>query len=132
MNKQPLSDYPRPQFYRYSYKSLNGFWDYKISKSAEIPIDFDFRNETNGAFGCYITHKWVDYKFKLTGYAKRYAKNRIFGKNQTIQDNTDGSILLTFTSNQDVPILKKVLGWGKECTVLSPQDFVEKWKHQIN
>ena len=41
MNKQPLNDYPRPQFYRDSYKSLNGFWDYKISKSPEIPEDFD-------------------------------------------------------------------------------------------
>ena len=41
MNKQPLNDYPRPQFYRDSFKSLNGFWDYKISKSPEIPEDFD-------------------------------------------------------------------------------------------
>ena len=41
MNKTPLSEYPRPQFYRDSYKSLNGYWDYKISKSAEIPEDFD-------------------------------------------------------------------------------------------
>ena len=41
MNKTPLSEYPRPQFYRDSYKSLNGYWDYKISKSAEIPKDFD-------------------------------------------------------------------------------------------
>ena len=41
MNKQPLNDYPRPQFFRYSYKSLNGYWDYKISKNLEIPSDFD-------------------------------------------------------------------------------------------
>ena len=41
MNKQPLSDYPRPQFFRYSYKSLNGYWDYKITKNPEIPSDFD-------------------------------------------------------------------------------------------
>ena len=41
MNKQPLNDYPRPQFYRDSYKSLNGFWDYKITKNPEIPGDFD-------------------------------------------------------------------------------------------
>ena len=41
MNKQPLNDYPRPQFYRDSYKSLNGFWDYKITKSPKIPEDFD-------------------------------------------------------------------------------------------
>ena len=41
MNKQPLNEYPRPQFYRDSYKSLNGYWDYKITKSAEIPVDFN-------------------------------------------------------------------------------------------
>ena len=41
MNKQPLNDYPRPHFFRYSYKSLNGYWDYKISKNHEIPSDFD-------------------------------------------------------------------------------------------
>ena len=41
MSKQPLSNYPRPQFYRNSYKSLNGFWEYKISKSEEIPANFD-------------------------------------------------------------------------------------------
>ena len=41
MSKKPLSDYPRPQFYRDSYKSLNGYWDYKITKTPEIPANFD-------------------------------------------------------------------------------------------
>ena len=41
MNKVPLNDYPRPQFYRDSYKSLNGYWEYKISKNPEIPDNFD-------------------------------------------------------------------------------------------
>ncbi len=39
--KKPLSEYPNPQFMRESYISLNGYWDYKISKSPVIPQSFD-------------------------------------------------------------------------------------------
>lgn len=38
---QPLNEYPRPQFVRDSYFSLNGRWQYKITKSPAITTDFD-------------------------------------------------------------------------------------------
>lgn len=38
---QPLNEYPRPQFVRDSYFSLNGKWQYKITKSPAIPNDYD-------------------------------------------------------------------------------------------
>ena len=38
---KPLSEYPRPQLYRSSYLSLNGYWDVKITKSGDIPTTFD-------------------------------------------------------------------------------------------
>lgn len=39
--KQPLSEYPRPQFVRDSYICLNGYWEYAIRKEETIPDSFD-------------------------------------------------------------------------------------------
>ena len=41
MMKQPLSEYPRPQFKRDSYICLNGYWEYAIRKEENIPESFD-------------------------------------------------------------------------------------------
>ena len=38
-----LPEYPRPQFARDSYLNLNGYWDYRISKKADIPEYYDGR-----------------------------------------------------------------------------------------
>lgn len=40
-NNVPLGEYPRPQFVRDSYISLNGTWQYAIRDSNEFPCDFD-------------------------------------------------------------------------------------------
>ena len=39
--KQPLSEYPRPQFYRDSYLSLNGYWEYSFSDTPDIPTTWE-------------------------------------------------------------------------------------------
>ena len=38
---KPLSEYPRPQFYRDSYLSLNGYWEYAFSDASSIPTCWD-------------------------------------------------------------------------------------------
>ena len=41
MSQQPLSEYPRPQFKRDSYICLNGYWEYAIKQTEEIPSVYD-------------------------------------------------------------------------------------------
>ncbi len=40
---QVLPEYPRPQLVRDSFMSLNGYWDYCITESPEMPTAFDGR-----------------------------------------------------------------------------------------
>lgn len=40
ISSKPLQEYPRPQFVRKSYVNLNGWWDYAITATEDIPEDF--------------------------------------------------------------------------------------------
>lgn len=40
-NNIPLSEYPRPQLVRDSYRSLNGVWEYKITRVKDLPETYD-------------------------------------------------------------------------------------------
>lgn len=39
-NNKPLQEYPRPQLIRDSYINLNGTWDFEISKSSKLPVNY--------------------------------------------------------------------------------------------
>ena len=41
MSQKPLSEYPRPQLKRDSYICLNGYWEYAIKETEDIPESFD-------------------------------------------------------------------------------------------
>ena len=38
---KPLQEYPRPQYQRESYVNLNGWWQYAITESKDVPESFD-------------------------------------------------------------------------------------------
>ena len=96
-----------------------------------LPEDYDFRTSTPGAFGCYAEKDSESYKIKLTGFISRTAITRVWGKNQNIKNNKDGSIILTFESNQYYPILRWVMSWGADAIPLAPKIFVKDWKNRV-
>ena len=73
MDKVLLSEYPRPQLYRESYLSLNGYWDYSISKSEELPkeyqgkilVPFSPESELSGVNHILQPDEWLFYRLEF-------------------------------------------------------------------
>ncbi len=97
-----------------------------------LPKGYSFMNSVTGNFGCYNDKNPQVYKIKFDkkSYAWTYSKDRIWGKNQTVEETDDGYIL-SFEASQYLPILRWVLGWGEEVTPLDPPKLVEDWKQRI-
>ncbi|MCR5762892.1 MAG: WYL domain-containing protein [Treponema sp.] len=98
-----------------------------------LPKDYDFRKMTRGSFGCMCHDFYLDFKIHLHGYAARYAKNRIWGENQTITPDKrnpgpDGDgIILSFKSNQLYSIRRWTWQWADEAMPLEPKELVNDW-----
>lgn len=75
---KPLSEYPRPQLYRDSYISLNGYWEYAFSDAANIPEKWDGQilvpyspeTKTSGVCRLLKPNEYLFYrlKFSLTDF----------------------------------------------------------------
>lgn len=133
-------DYSRKErrLFNLSEMSSLEFHDNK-KNSFILPDDFDFRKENAGYFGTFRTQEKYEIVLKMKGYAAKYAKIRIWGENQSIEEKDDGEIILHFTTSQfslksdssGGPIMTWILGWGEEAIPLEPQELVNVWKHRI-
>jgi len=50
---------------------------------------------------------------------------------QTIRENKDGSIVLSFKTNHFFEVKRWVLSWGDGAKVLAPKELVEEVKQEI-
>lgn len=116
------------------------------SDSFVLPNDFDFRKATPGNFGCYIDQnegnvygktncvyirKHYKIRFRKGSYAANFVLERKWGENTTHKEDGD-FIDVEFDSNQEVLILKWVLGWGEDAIPVEPESLVEEWKRKVS
>ena len=98
-----------------------------------LPKNYTFKNFVVGNFGCFNDENPQAYKIKFPkdSYAWLYSKDRIWGAKQTIEECDDGYIL-SFEASQFKPILRWILGWGKDAEPLEPADLVKRWKDAVH
>ena len=98
-----------------------------------LPKNYTFKNFVVGNFGCFNDENPQIYKIKFhkVSYAWLYSKDRIWGAKQTIEECDDGYIL-SFEASQFKPILRWILGWGKDAEPLEPAKLVKSWKDAVH
>lgn len=101
-------------------------------ESFEPPKDSDYLKQAKGNFGRYISSETFTFKLKITSdITANYIKTYKWTDDQKFETQDDGSVIMSFTSNQYYPVLNWVLSHGQWITPLEPAKLVEEWKENL-
>lgn len=98
-----------------------------LDETFEPPEDYDFERQYNEQFGI-IKDEAFRVKVRMSGFAARYAAERIWSPDQEIVQKKDG-IELSFTTSSRPEFIRWLLAWGDEAQVLEPAEM-RKEVHQ--
>ena len=74
--------------------------------------------------------EWYPIKLKISGFYAKIVKEHIYGKNQTIEELPDGSVILSCEMQNKDRIVSFVLSFGDNCDVIEPS-LIKKEIEQI-
>lgn len=86
----------------------------------EPPDGFDPAQYLEGAFSL-IFDDPMEFKIRFSADVARYIRERTWGREQTITENPDGSILLELNTSGWSDVKRWVLGFGPDAEVLEPE-----------
>lgn len=90
----------------------------------EYPKDFDPEKLLEAAFDI-VYEEPIDTKIWFSPDQARYIKERTWSKTQKIEDQEDGSIILSMKTSGWWDVKRWVLSYGREAKVLEPQTLEE-------
>ena len=97
----------------------------------EIPADFDFHKLTGSHFGVHWSNNEIDVKIYFDRSVAGYINERKWHPSQKVEQNPDGSLVLSLTVNHLLELKRWILSWGEVAEVLEPEEFVEEVKQTI-
>jgi predicted DNA-binding transcriptional regulator YafY len=110
----------------FRYFKLNRIKDFNITNQKfRIPLTYNERDFID-EFGMRQNGEWHPIKLKITGKYAMLVKERIYGKNQTVDAIDKGTSMLSVEMQNKEDILVFVLGFGANCEVIEPAWLREK------
>lgn len=89
-----------------------------------------------GSFGALSSDTIEEYKFIFQGTALYFAEAD-FAPNKKVEPymgdhaHKDGAVIVSFTSNQPIGILRAFFAYGEDIIPLAPQTFVDEWTETV-
>jgi predicted DNA-binding transcriptional regulator YafY len=98
----------------------------------KIPVNFNFHKLSGSHFGIHWSDDEVEVKIHFNKTVAGYLKERKWHPTQQIEENPDGSTILSLKVNHLLELKRWILSWGDMAQVLEPQSFRENIKQTID
>jgi len=95
-----------------------------LKESFRIPDDFDFTRLSGSHFGVHWSDNEYQVKIRFDQGVAGYIRERRWHPTQRLDENSDGSVVLSLTVNHLLELKRWILSWGDTAQVLAPPDFV--------
>jgi len=97
----------------------------------KIPIDFNPKDYIDPEYGVHLNEKKVKVKIKVYPPLAATMKERYFHPDQRIRDNKDGTVTITFSTNQQSQVLYMVAQCGSKAEIIEPKELRRKAKRYL-
>jgi len=92
----------------------------KMKERFKTPTDFDFGKLSGSHFGVHWGEEDVAVRILFDRRVANYIRERRWHPSQSIEDRTDGSLILSLTVNHLLELTRWILSWGDRAQVLEP------------
>lgn len=97
----------------------------------QIPEDFNFEKIAGAHFGIIWGDKEYKVRIKFMADQAPYVRERDWHPAQSIKENKDGSIVLSFKTNHLYELKRWILSWGAGAKVLGPKELVDDIREEL-
>ena len=112
----------------FRYFKLNRIESFEITnKKFRVKLTYNERDFLD-EYGMKQNGEWYPIKLKITGKYAMLVKERIYGKNQTVEPIDKDTTILSVEMQNKEDILSFILGFGANCEVLEPEWLRENIK----
>ncbi|MCJ7602452.1 MAG: WYL domain-containing protein [Desulfobulbaceae bacterium] len=96
-----------------------------------VPPDFDFHKTTRDRFGVQWSDEKYDVRIWFSPMAAPYILERRWHEGQELHENSDKSIIMSFTASHLLEVKRWVLSWGGMARILAPEILVNEIKKEL-